>query len=71
MLKIIFESPNDLNYIAAKSQFYNQLQEKMISGEFIQIDNVENDYECIMNQYNLSYVKYWSALTEKNIAKHF
>ena len=37
----------------------------MNSGEFVPINEAENDYECIMNQYNLSYTKNRSALKDK------
>ena len=59
------ENPKNLQFIAAKIQCHSQLQEKNVSGEFVPINEAENDYECIMNQYNLSFTKNRSALKDK------
>ena len=59
------KNPKDLKFLAAQIQFHSQLQEKINSGEFVPINEAENDYECTMNQYNLSYTKNRSALKDK------
>ena len=37
-------------------QFFSQLQDKIHSGEFIPINDAQNDYEIIMKQHRLQYV---------------
>ena len=64
-IKSDLESKKDLNIIAANIQFYSQLQEKIYSGEFIPINEAENDYQHIMKQYNLSYAMNRSTLKNK------
>ena len=44
-----FESPKDLNIIAAQIQFYSHLQKKNGSKKITTINEGENDHECIMN----------------------
>ena len=60
--KIIENGLENLQFIAAKIQCHSQLQEKIVSGKFVPINEAENDYECIMNQYNLLFTKIRSAL---------
>ena len=65
-VKSDLESKKYLNFIAANIQFYSQLQEKIYSGEFIPINEAENDYQQIMKQYNLSYAMNRSTLKKKS-----